>query len=131
MINIGETFLVFNIEALHLSPPRLTVKKFSGSDNGNIKYFIIRSFEAAEFVNDYILVGRKKTSDIFIEDFLLSKIQCSIFYDLVSGWTIHDGDFRSQKESMNGTWLYLSEEFEIFNGMVFKYNQTLIQVGII
>jgi hypothetical protein len=37
MINIGETFLVFQIEVFHLSPPRLTVKKFGGNDNGNIK----------------------------------------------------------------------------------------------
>lgn len=37
MINVGETFIVFQIEVFHMSPPRLTVKKFSGNENGNIR----------------------------------------------------------------------------------------------
>ena len=74
------------------------------------------------------MIGRGKECDIDIDDYLLSKVQCSIFYDLVSGWTIADGDSRIQKESTNGTWLYVAEEFEIFNGMIIKSFQTLIQV---
>lgn len=37
MINIGETFLVFGIESMHLGLPRLTIKKFSGNESGNTK----------------------------------------------------------------------------------------------
>jgi hypothetical protein len=31
------------------------------------------------------------------------------------------------KQSLNGTWLYLNEDFEIYNNMTFKVNQVLFQ----
>ena len=30
--------------------------------------------------------------------------------------------------STNGTWLYLNEEFEVYDGLVFKSHQVLFQV---
>mmetsp|Transcript_16829 Transcript_16829/g.30152 ORF Transcript_16829/g.30152 Transcript_16829/m.30152 type:complete len:103 (+) Transcript_16829:746-1054(+) len=47
----------------------------------------------------------------------------------MSGWTLVDGDYALQRPSTNGTWLYLSENFEIYSGMVFRANQTLFQVS--
>jgi hypothetical protein len=38
-------------------------------------------------------------------------------------WMLIDGN--GQKRSMNGTWLFLSEDFKIKDKMVFKANQTL------
>ncbi|OMJ67154.1 hypothetical protein SteCoe_35756 [Stentor coeruleus] len=126
MINIGETFLVFGIESMHLGLPRLTIKKFSGNESGNTK-----TFEASEHVETHILIGRDRKCDIEIEDYLLSKVQCSLFFDANSGWNIIDGDIRTQKESTNGTWLYVSEEMEIVNGMIIKSYQTLLQATLI
>ena len=34
------------------------------------------------------------------------------------------------KPSTNGTWLYLNEDFEIYDGMVFKANQTIFNVRV-
>ena len=37
----------------------------------------------------------------------------------------------NSKRSLNGTWLYLNEDFEIYDGMTFKANQTLFQTSIL
>lgn len=34
------------------------------------------------------------------------------------------------RPSTNGTWLYLNEDYEVYNGMIFKANQTLFQATI-
>jgi hypothetical protein len=31
-------------------------------------------------------------------------------------------------ESANGTWIYLKDETEVYDGMIFKVNNTLFQV---
>lgn len=96
---------------------------------GILSKMLFRTFEASEHVENHILIGRDRKCDIEIEDYLLSKVQCSLFFDANSGWNIIDGDIRTQKESTNGTWLYVSEEMEIVNGMVIKSYQTLLQVS--
>ena len=45
--------------------------------------------------------------------------------DQASWWLI---DGYNNKASTNGTWLYLNEDFEMHNGMVFKANQTIFNV---
>jgi len=35
-------------------------------------------------------------------------------------WLIEDG--LNGKKSLNGTWLYLHEDFEMYDGMMFKAN---------
>ncbi len=35
------------------------------------------------------------------------------------------------KGSTNGTWLYINEEFEIYENMVFKANQTIFQANLV
>lgn len=67
------------------------------------------------------LIGRSKDSDIIIEDDFLSKINCFL-YNNNSNWNIQDGDQNGIK-STNGTWLYASEDFEIFDDMVFRSNK--------
>ena len=39
-----------------------------------------------------------------------------------------DGDSDLQKASSNGTWMYLSESFKIYNNMMFKAAYTLFKV---
>jgi hypothetical protein len=38
-------------------------------------------------------------------------------------WRLTDG--YHGKVSTNGTWIYLNDDFEIFDSMVFKANQTI------
>jgi len=72
-------------------------------------------------------VGRTPNCDIRIEDKLLSKTQAVIFHD-GENWVIRDGF--QDKESTNGTWLYLNEDCEIRSGMVFNSNQSFFEAKI-
>ena len=65
-------------------------------------------------------IGRSKNSDILIEDILLSKINCYLYYEN-DIWKIKDEN-QDGKPSTNGVWLYASEDNEIFNDMIFKSN---------
>lgn len=59
---------------------------------------------------------------------MLSKFQSQIYFEQ-GKWLMEDG-FKG-KRSLNGTWLYLNEDFQIYEGMTFKANQTLFQASIL
>ena len=40
-------------------------------------------------------------------------------------------DGYNNKPSTNGTWLYLNDDYEMFDGMVFKANQTIFDVRVL
>jgi hypothetical protein len=68
-------------------------------------------------------------------DKLLSKYHCCISYSPKEGWTLFDGK-ENQNPSTNGTWyiiskhrLFLNEDFEVYDKLVFKSNQTVFQVS--
>jgi len=44
-------------------------------------------------------------------------------------WVLYDG--YQGRESTNGTWLYLNEDCEIEDGMVFKSNQTFFEATLV
>lgn len=44
-------------------------------------------------------------------------------------WMAIDG--YSGKQSTNGTWIYLNEDFEVYDGVSFKANQTIFSVKLI
>lgn len=65
-----------------------------------------------------------------IEDKLLSKAQSNIKYDTEQeAWILQDG--YNGKTSTNGTWLYLNEDYPMYQGMVFKANQTIFRTTIV
>lgn len=72
------------------------------------------------------MLGRDKSANISIEDKLLSKFHCTFLYDIKKGWILMDGI--DSKDSTNGTWLFANEDFQIFNKMIFRSNQSLFQV---
>jgi hypothetical protein len=76
-------------------------------------------------MNRNINIGRYSLADIQINDKLLSKIHCVINYSEKDGWSLIDG--HDNKPSTNGTWLYLNEDFEVYDKMIFKTNQTILQ----
>ena len=73
-----------------------------------------------------IKIGRSNACEIPIEDNSLSKFQAAITFDPEKGWIIRDG--YEGRPSTNGTWLYLSEAFEIYDGLVFKTQQIIFKV---
>lgn len=128
LINIGEAYLVVYLmrdsdpeqhhpgETDESGQPRLKLKLYGGPQNGEIFYFKNDGKEIA--------IGRTMSCDIRIEDKLLSKTQSTIsFHD--GNWIVTDGS--NGRQSTNGTWVYLNEDFNIFEGMTFKANYTIFQ----
>ena len=63
---------------------------------------------------------------IKFDDNQLSRLQCTIEY-VDGNWVLKDGD--GTKQSTNGTWLFVDELFQIYDGMVFKAGQTLFRTS--
>lgn len=72
-----------------------------------------------------VLIGRMVDCRIRFDDNSLSRYQCCVRYDQADGWMLSDGN--GSKNSTNGTWLFVDDYFEIFDGMVFKAGQTLYE----
>lgn len=99
------------------------------------------------------MLGRVEDCDIFIDDSILSKRHCTFQFvpgpcpsakasdlnsDLASGpkelpsafdghWVLKDG-YASQ--SLNGTWVYLSQEVELKHKMTFKASEILFEASV-
>ena len=114
LVNIGETYLVFTIDE-----NKINIKIFSGNEK----------YEPFIFNNDIIepiFIGRDCDCLISIEDKRLSRIHCTLKYNKENKfWFLKDGG--NNNFSTNGTWLYAAEEYEIFDGMIFKTNHNLFK----
>ncbi|CAG9329995.1 unnamed protein product [Blepharisma stoltei] len=126
LLHMGDNFILVNLVASpdHNSP-RLRLKLFGAPCSGDVFYF-----NASDYNESVIRIGRTTKCEIQIEDSLISKVQCTIYYSL-EGWILVDGDLENDRTSTNGTWLYLNENHELSNGMMFKSNHTLFQVSIV
>jgi pSer/pThr/pTyr-binding forkhead associated (FHA) protein len=121
LINIGDTFIVFS---LNEENENISLKLFTGDEQT----------ETYEFTPDkkIITIGRDKMSDIYIEDKLLSRKQCYIYYKndendkQKNKWFIKDGDI-SGKKSTNDTWMYSIKDTLIYDQMIFKTNHNLFK----
>ena len=121
LINVGDTFIVFSLSEEN---ENLILKVFSGDEQN----------ETYEFSPEkkIIKVGRDKSSDIFIEDKLLSRKQCYIYYkedeydEGKNKWFIQDGDINGKK-STNDTWMYSFKDTLIYDQMIFKTNHNLFK----
>ena len=117
IINMGSMFLAFT-QIVYDKKPVLNVKVM-GEERGSL------CFDAEEYEDKVITIGRGIACDIRLDDHLLSKVHATVYFNR-DGWNITDGDL--QKKSTNSTWLYLSDEFEIYTAMIFKCNQSVFQV---
>ena len=121
LINIGDTFIVFS---LNEENENISLKLFTGYEQT----------ETYEFTPDkkIITIGRDKMSDIYIEDKLLSRKQCYIYYKndendkQKNKWFIKDGDIKGKK-STNDTWMYSFKDTLIYDQMIFKTNHNLFK----
>ena len=101
LVHIGESFIVANLTYTGASRtlPRLRLKLFGGPCTGEVFFF-----NANEFLNNTIRIGRMFTCEIQIEDSLISKYQSTVLYDPEQGWVLVDGDVSTGRKSTNGTW---------------------------
>ena len=76
-----------------------------------------------------ILIGKGENCNIVLNDEVLDDIHCNIEFRNQKGWVISDG--YNQKNSDNGTWICLSEETKIFEGMLIQSNQNIYKCHLI
>jgi hypothetical protein len=128
LINVGTNYLVVCIEK-----EKFIVKIFNNSilaNNGQEdKKFITKEFKILK--KDFSLtIGRNKKCDVCIEDMMMSKIQSTIKYvHSEKSFYLFDGNI--QKESMNGTWVYILKPVLITDNFVFKAEHTLFVVNLV
>ena len=118
IVNIGESYLVFSFQKENMdkndeiNEDDLFLKIYSSE--GEYSPILIQN-------EDRIFeIGRSEKCDIYIQDKMLSRIHCILFY-LDNNWYIKDGN-ENGNASTNGTWVYANEKTEIKEGMKFKSN---------
>jgi len=132
LVNVGEAYIVVNLLPEGLdengSHQTLRLKIFGGANNGEVfEYSVEHMFNGQR----EILIGRTPDCDIKVNDKLLSKVQSYVKLQVEADgswqWVLHDGV--RQKPSTNGTWIYINDDLPVFDGMVFKANQTIFSVN--
>jgi hypothetical protein len=118
IVNIGESYLVFSFQKENMdkndeiNEDDLFLKIYSSE--GEYSPILIQN-------EDRIFeIGRSEKCDIYIQDKMLSRIHCILFY-LDNNWYIKDGN-ENGNASTNGTWVYVNEKTEIKEGMKIKSN---------
>ena len=119
LINIGESYSVFSFSDKE-KKNEIIIKLFTGDEQ-------ISTFKFNCENQNCILIGRDSLlCDITVEDKMLSRVHCCLFYKNDDGWYIKDGNLEG-KSSTNNTWVYSSEENEIYDQMIFKTNHNLFK----
>jgi hypothetical protein len=91
-------------------------------ENNSIKKF---TFDNKN--NNIITIGRGKKCNIVLSNLSYSRIQCSIVFEN-NFWFIIDGD--REKESTNGTWVFINWDYDIEKDFLFRIGQNIIQVNL-
>ena len=127
LINIGSNYLV-----IYVNKNIITIKIFNNNtilDSNDNKENLGQNYYMKEFQiknnnNAIITIGRSQKCDIVIEDMMLSKIQSYIEYNCKEKcFYLLDGD--GEKESTNGTWVFILNPIKITNNFLFKAEHTL------
>ena len=127
LINIGSNYLV-----VYVNKNIITIKIFNNNtildskdnkENLGQNYYM-KEFQIKNNNNTKITIGRSQKCDIVIEDMMLSKMQSSIEYNSKDDcFYLYDGD--GEKESTNGTWVFILNPIKITNNFMFKAEHTL------
>ncbi len=127
LLSMGESFFIVNLvqdEGKKETPvagrDRLRIKAFTGTATVEVFYF--------NKCKKHVQIGRTSSCEIRLEDTMLSKHQASLVYDEERGWMLEDGT--KGKPSTNGTWLYLSDYWEIKSGTVVRACQSVFELNV-
>ena len=140
LINIGETYIVFSLnqnEKESENDIENDEVKEEQNDSSMISVKVFFGDEKCEnynfdcFSNPTILIGRNEFCDVVIEDKMLSRVHCSVYFvesekEEERGWYLKDGNLNGKK-STNETWYYSAEETLIEEDMIFKTNHNLFR----
>lgn len=105
IMSFGDNHVLTQIDA---TSKELTLQFIAGSKTGEKRVFS---------PTDMLFIGRMCDCRVKFEDENLSRYQSRIEYT-ERGWLLSDGD--GQKSSMNGTWVFVGQETELRDGLVFK-----------
>lgn len=120
LINVGETFIVFIFNEDEKTNNNIILKIFTGKEENKIYEFNSKG-------NNYITIGRDISNEVQIEDKILSRKHCHVYFKKDEGeWYIKDGDLEGKK-STNDTWFYSSEDTLIYDQMIFKTNHNMFK----
>ena len=127
LINIGSNYLV-----VYVNKNLITIKIFNNNtiidskdnkENLGQNYYM-KEFQIKNNNNTIITIGRSQKCDIVIEDMMLSKMQSYIEYNANEEcFYLNDGD--GEKESTNGTWVFILNPIKIIDNFLFKAEHTL------
>ena len=139
LINIGNSYIVCTFGVDEYYPEGKGNYVESGDKTLNIRVFSDIPQAEPYFFNpkqfNRIYIGRDISCNIIVDDSLLSRVHCTIDYTDEEGWVIYDGkiddDETKNKPSTNGTWLFLIEESEIKDGLIFKNNKNAFECHIV
>jgi hypothetical protein len=126
LINIGSNYIVVNIEKnkIIIKLFNHTILENKKSEDNKGQNCIIKEFTINNNKNSFITIGRSNKCDIIIDDVMLSKIHTCIEYNAAKKiFNLYDGD--SQKESTNGTWIFILNPVKITDNFMFKAEHTL------
>jgi len=133
LINIGETYIVFSLNKNEEENEnnkeideknKINIKVFSGDEKCD-------NYNFDCFSNPTIIIGRNEYCDVSIDDKMLSRVHCSVYFvdsekEEEGGWYLKDGNLEGKK-STNDTWFYSAEETLIEDKMIFKTNHNLFK----
>ena len=130
-VKLDTDILLRNEYIISFGNSHMKISLNSISDKLGVK-FIEGPKTAEEFFfapsDEVVLIGRMNDCRVRFEDSNMSRYQCSILYQQTRGWVLRDGI--NSKRSTNGTWIYVEEEFEIEDKMVFKAGKTLFEANL-
>ena len=134
LMNIGNNYIVFTLGVDELEPNEdeddideeiekvLSVNVFWGE---LINYSYV--FNGSQINKIYI--ENNESCNIVLNDNLVDDIHCNIVYNKERGWIWYGG--YNNKKSEIGTWVSLSDETKIFEGMIIQSNQNIYDCHII
>ena len=121
IISFGNSHMKISANAPGLvCDDKLSIKFLEGPKSGEEFFFSPH--------DDLVLIGRMTDCRIKFEDSNMSRYQCNIVFHQGRGWVLRDG--ANSKNSTNGTWIYVEEEFEIVDKMLFKAGKTLFEASL-
>ena len=133
LINIGNNYVVFTLGVDELEPDENDIPDYEREKVLSVKVFkgelINYSYAFNQSQINKILIGNNEECNIVLDDNLLDDIHCSIEYKKEIGWVINDG--YNNKKSETGTWICLSEETKIVEGMIIQSNQNIYKCHLI
>lgn len=128
ILNIGNNYLTFALNENKENDNKLSIRIFSNLTTQKDISILPK--------DSPFTIGRRPENKIYIEDYLLSRVHCTIEY-INNKWYIKDGGAFQKNElnkSTNGCWILAYKDTLITDKMIFKdsyhlYECNLIDIG--